>query len=683
MARIPMGNFGNAMPQVERIQMPENQSGQMIANSLQNVGNTLEQVNKEKINKEVEAKKTELLMNDQQYKQDTASYVQQSSNFGADIDLMDADITARIQSGALATDAAVQERQAALEKIKQQYMPTIPSTRKMDFDRFIEKTSYQSASKYMPVALQAARSQGAAQLSEISDNLLKSSTSLEDGEKSIREFGISKNLPIGTVETTVNKYKNTSATNGANAWFNGSMDNNEQLSKMTTAENVLKAYPNLTQEQAIYYAHKSLTRIDQNNKAAEVAQKRIEADAKDATTEMRQITETGIVPDDEKIQSLYGRVKGTKQEAEFQKLASNTVEVQKFMRMPPDARQSYLSKLESDAHSAPSDDPKGLGFRLDLLKKANTNMLANEKNNASLAYSIKTGQNLQVVPTTMIAQGDVAAIQTLSNNIKAIAASHQTDGVTGSLNPLSQQQQQEMKQYISTANSAQKLQLGSSLFKASAGNANAARDMINSVFGDKNSIRWAISLNNRNLPVIANQVVSGQDLLDKNLVKLNDNGLNYQVAEYLKGIASPGSPEYKVYFDSVKANYAYLAQKSEKLTDKSGKLDAKNIDPDLFEKAILEVTGGKFTSGGWGSKSTVLRPHTVSEKSFQDQLEAFNSQNSRTYGGSDRDFFLDLPLEQNPKNPYQYFFKNGSGYILDKNSNKDPKKQTRLTLELH
>ncbi|MPW44091.1 hypothetical protein [Acinetobacter guerrae] len=683
MARIPMGNFGNALPQTQRIQMPENQSGQMIGNALQNISNAAEQAHRNQINKEVEAKKTELLMNDQQYKQDTAQYIQQSAKFSADIDLMDADITARVQSGSLLIENAVQERQSNLEKIKRQYISNIPNTRKMDFDQHIDKTSYQSASKYMPVAFQAARSQASAQLDELSNNLLKSNTTIGDGEKSIREFGISKNLPIGTVEATVNKYKNTSATNGANAWFAGSMDNNEQLSKMTAAEDVLKAYPNLTQEQAIYYAHKSLTRIDQNNKAAEVAQNRIEADAKDATTEMRQITEIGIVPDDSKIQGLYSRVKGTKQEAEFQKLASNTVEVQKFMRMPPDARQSYLSKLESDAHSAPSDDPKGLGFRLDLLKKANTNMLGNEKNNASLAYSIKTGQNLQVVPTTLIAQGDASAIQTLSNNIKAIAASHQTDGVTGSLNPLSQQQQQEMQQYVSTANSAQKLQLGSSLFKASAGNANAARDMINSVFGDKNSIRWAISLNNRNLPVIANQVVSGQDLLDKNLVKLNDNGLNYQVTEYLKGVASPGSPEYKVYFDSVKANYAYLAQKSEKLTDKSGKLDAKNIDPDLFNKAILEITGGKFTSRGWGSKSTVLRPHTVSEKSFQDQLEVFNSQNSRTYGGSDRDFFLDLPLEQNPKNPYQYFFKNGSGYILDKNSNKDPKKQTRLTLELH
>jgi hypothetical protein len=27
-----MGNFGNAMPQVQRIQMPKDQSGQMIAN---------------------------------------------------------------------------------------------------------------------------------------------------------------------------------------------------------------------------------------------------------------------------------------------------------------------------------------------------------------------------------------------------------------------------------------------------------------------------------------------------------------------------------------------------------------------------------------------------------------------------------------------------------------------------
>ncbi|HCM31823.1 MAG TPA: hypothetical protein DIC32_10165 [Acinetobacter radioresistens] len=37
MPKIPMGSFGNAMPQVERIHMPQNQSGQMISGALQNV----------------------------------------------------------------------------------------------------------------------------------------------------------------------------------------------------------------------------------------------------------------------------------------------------------------------------------------------------------------------------------------------------------------------------------------------------------------------------------------------------------------------------------------------------------------------------------------------------------------------------------------------------------------------
>ena len=119
---------------------------------------------------------------------------------------------------------------------------------------------------------------------------------------------------------------------------------------------------------------------------------------------------------------------------------------------------------------------------------------------------------------------------------------------------------------------------------------------------------------------------------------------------------------------------------SEKVADSKGSILNKTIDEDLFNKAILNVTGGKFTSGGFfGSKSVVLRPHTVSEKAFREQLESFNSRNARTYGGSDKDFFLDLPLEQDPKNPYVYYFKNGTKYIMDAT---DKKRQTRLTFKV-
>ncbi|MEB3790140.1 hypothetical protein [Acinetobacter sp. IK40] len=680
--RIPTSR-GRVDPQAQMQTFTPNTG---LAELGQSIGGALQGKQAKEDEAAVQANKTQLILNEQQKKIDTANYVQQSSKFSADIDLIDSDITARMQSGALDVDAAVLERQNALDKIKQQYMPEVPNTRKADFDQYIEKTSYQSASKYMPIAEQAARSQASTQLNQVSENLLKSSTSLEDGEKSIREFGIAKNLPIGTVEAAVNKYKNNSSTNEANSWFTGIMDNNDQLSKMTTPEEVLKVFPNLTQEQAIEWAKKSLSRITQNNKAAETERKELVSLGKNSLSSYQESIVSGIPATDElKSQWRNSIINSGDQELikQYKNYSNNEVEARTFATMPPDARLTYLTKQQTQLQNNPQADPKAAEIRLRLLQETHNKMLGYEKNNAPMAYAIATGREIQVVPTTLLAQGDQSAIEALKKNVITISTARQERGATGSSNPLAQQQISEMKQYLQNANSAQKLELGTSLFKASAGNANAARDMINSVFGDKNSIRWAISLNSRNLSTIANQVVSGQDLLDKNLVKLNDSGLEYQVTEYLKGITSPGTPEYKIYFDSVKANYAYLAQKSEKLTDKSGKLDAKNIDPDLFKKSILEVTGGKFSTGGWGGGNVVLRPHTVGEKSFSEQLERFNSQNSKVYGGSDKDFFLDLPLEQDPKNPYRYYFKNGSGYILDKSSNKDPKKQDRLALVLH
>ena len=65
MAKIPMGNFGNAMPQVERIQMPQNQTGQMIAGALQNVSQVSGQYAEQKDlqQREEEAKQKQISLN--------------------------------------------------------------------------------------------------------------------------------------------------------------------------------------------------------------------------------------------------------------------------------------------------------------------------------------------------------------------------------------------------------------------------------------------------------------------------------------------------------------------------------------------------------------------------------------------------------------------------------------------
>lgn len=92
----------------------------------------------------------------------------------------------------------------------------------------------------MPVAFQSARSQASIQMNDLAETLLKSSQTVEEGEQALRQFGMSKNVPLANTENAVNKYKNSFSTNGVNAWFAGNMDNNEQLSLMTQPEEILK-----------------------------------------------------------------------------------------------------------------------------------------------------------------------------------------------------------------------------------------------------------------------------------------------------------------------------------------------------------------------------------------------------------------------------------------------------------
>ncbi|MFK7368147.1 hypothetical protein ABBZ15_18195, partial [Acinetobacter baumannii] len=406
--------------------------------------------------------------------------------------------------------------------------------------------------------------------------------------------------------------------------------------------------------------------------------KRKDEDGKKALGDFKKDIESGIPFSAQRLSELSSKVEGTASQSEFDRINRSLPVFQLLYSMPADARESFINSYESDAKTKKSDNPQDVKFVTDQMRAIHTGLLDKEKNDPALAYSIKTGNPLTQAPTTLIIQGDSKALNIVSSNIQKMVATNQASGsTTGSINPLSKQQQEEMKTFWKSAPPNQKLQLVSNLQKAAQGNANASREMIQSITGtNNNTFRWAAALNNRGLKDIANQMAIGQDLIDKGDVKVDDALLTQKTTEYLRGITAPGKPDFNIYKDAVRANYAYLLQKSEKIPNKTEKSNSKKLDEDLINLALLNTTGGKFTNGSFRRESSVLRPHTVGEASFRQQLEQFNSRNARTYGGSDREYFLDLPLEQDTKNPYKYYFKNGSGYVMDSS---DPKRKTRLT----
>lgn len=368
---------------------------------LSEIGQTVENVLNERDEKQRQ----------EQDKSEKANFALQSSKIGADISVVDNDLLLKMQSGEISYDDAVKQRQDSLDSIKGQYKSNIPKQFEQNFNNYFEQHSYQSASKYLPIAQKSEQQQAIIQLKEMRENYLKNPNASEkEVWNGLALFAQSKNLPLPHVQDAFNEYKNNRAGNDVTTFYLAHRSDSEQLNQLATPEAVLAKHPNLTQEQAVYWSGRALSQIDQNSRAAALQQKQLENDAKDAISEMKADIETGLIPSEAVINSRLARVKGSKHESEFVQYSGSLVEVQQFMRLGPDEREAYLSKRRAEAQNTAQDNAKDVSWKLNLLSKTHENMLNYEKNNSTLAYSIKTGQDLTVVPTNAILSGNPEAI---------------------------------------------------------------------------------------------------------------------------------------------------------------------------------------------------------------------------------------------------------------------------------
>lgn len=245
-------------------------------------------------------------------KTEKADFALQSSKIGADISVVDNDLILKMQSEGLPYEEAVKQRQDSLESIKKQYKTVVPKQFEQNFNNYFEQHSYQSASKYLPIAQKSEQQQAIVQLKEMKENYLKNpNASEQEVWNGLATYGQSKNLALAHVKDNFNEYKNNRSSNDVAAFYLGNKSDNEKLTELTTPEAVLKKHPNLTQEQAVYWSGRALTQMDQNKRAAALQQKQLDDDAKDAVNEMKADIETGLIPSEAVIKARLARVQGT------------------------------------------------------------------------------------------------------------------------------------------------------------------------------------------------------------------------------------------------------------------------------------------------------------------------------------------------------------------------------------
>ena len=141
-------------------------------------------------------------------KTEKADFALQSSKIGADISVVDNDLLLKMQSGELTYDNAVKQRQESLESIKTQYKTAVPKQFEQNFNNYFEQHSYQSASKYLPIAQKSEQQQAIVQLKDMKENYLKNpNASEQEVWNGLAIYGQSKNLPLAHVKDAYNEYK--------------------------------------------------------------------------------------------------------------------------------------------------------------------------------------------------------------------------------------------------------------------------------------------------------------------------------------------------------------------------------------------------------------------------------------------------------------------------------------------
>lgn len=664
MARIQLGNFGNVLPEVSRTPTQSVSSGQIIANAAGNAAIHIATQAQERSNREKQ------LIDQQKKGEDDILYTNIYSKAGVDLQVLDDDVNMQIKQGAKLDDVQLY-REEGVQGIMQKYQYDVPERYRDRFAGALDAKAYESAAKVLPQFRASQQQSERVTLNETMQNALKSDTREE--YKAVMQIGIEgSSLSAAEKQELINKSDNTWDVDKSGRLLEGLFRSQDVGAIQTEfqSDNLKTKFPYLQQDQITALQKSAYAKIDQINKAKETEAKAIDNDAKDAVSEMKQIVASGGIPSVEVLTGLAQRTMGTSYAAEMNQYVAVADGVNSFLRMPPDQRGTVLSRMQSDQKTKPSDDPTLDKWTLDLYTRAHSESLSREKNDVAGNYNVVTGKELINPPATSIALGEPQAINALRQNIKEIKAFNATRGITGNANPLTQQTQNELRQFWSKAPAEQRLQMLGNLKSASTGEPNAFSPMVQSIAGGANSYRLAAAIGNnpRYKETVALPIVKGQMRLEKKEVNFDTKQTNSAVNDYFTGLGLSDSGV-SVYRDTAMAYYAESLHQTQAKRDANGKYA---FDEDLFNDALIAVTGGRYIQGS----NKVLRPYGVSDKSFRDQIKAFNDSNARNYG-ADRSYFTDAKIMQNPKNPNQYYFMDGSRPI------RTPNNQEILFMTIH
>ena len=621
MAKIPMGNFGNAMPQVDRIQLPQNQAGQMIAGALQNAsqvaGQYAQKKDQQQREAEVSAKRLELYNNDLAEKEAKVKLDDVlTSEMSEQVTLLKNDVS----NGAMkAQDANVNLQKWSQDRYKQ-LEAELPGHAQKDLKQYWDSNIVKQAPGFLPLQLRADVQKGVVLADRYTDIATRydrkagreyldsnlSSLNLSEADKQARGYAYESKRDLMEIDDRI-----TTAVSDKNT---------ENLKTLLTD---LDSGKYGFTDGAVVQQKKSqaLSRIDAINKQVEVEENKRKTEAGKVFNEYKSQVLTGRMLDDDYRNNIKTAVVGTEHEAEFQFYDKQSSNFQSFSRKSTSDQLALInqqkSKMKSSSTNNAVNEEKILGV-YESIYQEKLSIAKNNPNQAVREAGLKTNElnavELRSDPSSW-------AKKAVDNGTSQLALKD----ANIKLAPISAEDLPEAKKAFEAMGVNDKLNLIGGLVSQSKGIKNghaiwgATLGQLGG--GDQSYIMAGIARMNGYKSTsgedVATAIISGtQSLKNKQLIMPKDDLLKQEFSKYVGSTVSGSTAN--MTFASFKSLYAHLSERDNYIHK-----DKDDVSKSLINTALDLATGGVYKQGVkfGGTDWKVSKPYGMPDESFENHLD--------------------------------------------------------------
>lgn len=618
MANIPLGQFGNVMPQAQPGRVIDSGAGQVAqaAGQLAQVG---QQVSVKKLNEQqkIQDEKEEYFFNTQ------------AAKYGAEYTDIVTATKQKLVTGEFDENSAKAYLRQQADTLNETYRQTLPETKHEKFNYYSEKMYLESEVNVKPLAYETERRAINADFEQVAEATLK----IENREQAYALYldTVNRN-PVLTPEQKKeapqkwNERRDLSDGKG----ILSSLENQQDIKALQELhKNVDTVFPHMKVETRDVYKANIESAIDRINKGLEIKAKEHDKELAQHAKDFVADAFTGYPLSTSLVNSTLDAVKGTKYEAEVKEAITLNKDAQKFRDASPIEQERSIARLTSELENSPQEDATLLQKKLNVFKNiaATSKQRANDDPIASVQS--QTGHKLYTVTPEQIGTGNID-FKKAQITTDLLAEQKKANGDVGSLIQWNKSERTAFKDRYFDATPKQQKAMLTDLTKMAGKNKEAQKEYFSLISGEKNAYDYMgiaklnqldVTLHGTNIRG-AEVALEGKQILNQGQASVLgvEKEFHNAIQSEFGNAAAIGTNEHRAYQNLAYSIYLGLAKRGENIIKRDDKGNP-IINKEMAKQAFDIASGGTYKQKLGKNTNYIFMPYGFTQTSFEDHIQ--------------------------------------------------------------